>query len=37
MYIIINNFVGGWAKEQKNYDGLPDTMELDYLRIWQRP
>ncbi len=35
MYIILNGFVGGWAKEQKDYQGLPDTMEVDYLRVWQ--
>lgn len=36
MYIILNGFVGGWAKDKKSYDGLPDQMEVDYLRIWQQ-
>lgn len=36
MYIILNNFVGGWAKQLKEYSGLPDAMVVDYLRVWQR-
>ena len=37
MYIILNNFVGGWATPRKEYHGFPEQMEIDYLRIWQRP